>query len=272
MKLLDLNTHSLEEKNMEEKQQIFADTIEKLQPDVFCLQEVNQTFESGLVEHLPKNLVMVQDEIPLRKDNHAYQIARLLESKGLHYYWAWLPIKVGYSKYDEGLAVFSKKPILQTDNLLVSNTNDYSDYRTRRLLGIKTEDGWFYDAHMSWWKDPEEPFKGQWEKASKRFSEITDTPVVLMGDFNGDAAIRNENYDLIASDHFYDTYLLADNKDDGFTVSGAIDGWKDQDPKLARRIDQIWINQKKPVKSSKVIFNGLNLPIISDHFGILTEL
>lgn len=272
MKLLDLNTHSLEEENMEVKQQIFADAIEKLQPDVFCLQEVNQTFNSGLADPLPENLVMVQDQIPLREDNHAYQVAKLLKDKGLHYYWAWLPIKVGYSKYDEGVAIFSKKPILETDNLLVSNTNDYANYRTRRLLGIQTEDGWFYDAHMSWWADPEEPFKGQWEKACRRFQEIENTPVVLMGDFNGDADIRNENYDLIAASGFYDTYLLAQNKDEGFTVRGEIDGWKDQKPKSKRRIDQIWIREKKPVKSSEVVFNGLNFPMISDHFGILTEL
>lgn len=271
MKLLDLNTHSLEEKDMHSKQQIFSDFVAQELPDVIALQEVNQTMSAPEVNHLPESLVMVQHEIPLRQDNHALQISRLLEEKGLNYQWAWLPIKVGYSRYDEGLAVFSRKPILETDNVLVSNIDDYANYRTRRILGIRNKDGWFYDAHMSWWNDPDEPFARQWLTLEKQLSRLDHQPVWLMGDFNGDAAIRNENYDLIARSDWQDSWLLADVKDDGMTVSGIIDGWRDQASSDAKRIDQIWSDRIRPVRLSKVVFNGKEEPVISDHFGILVE-
>lgn len=272
MKLLDLNTHSLEETNMEEKQKIFADVIAKEQPDIFALQEVNQHMAFPAVEKLPEGLVMVQREVPLRTDNHALALDKLLKERNLRYYWAWLPIKVGYDKYDEGVAIFSKKPILETENIRVSKTDDYHNYRTRRILGVRNEDGWFYDAHMSWWNDPDEPFIHQWETLKKALETKKDEKVFLMGDFNGDAAIRNENYDAISQDAFFDTYVLAAIKDDGFTVSGVIDGWRDQKEVPARRIDQIWTNQNLEVRTSKVIFNGNNYPVISDHFGIVIEL
>ncbi len=149
-------------------------------------------------------------------------------------------IKVGYGKYDEGVAIFSKKPILEVEDLLVSQNKSYSNYRTRRLLGIRNEDGWFYSVHFSWWADPEEPFANQWKKANQSISQKKKEPVFLLGDFNGDAAIRNENYDTIRQVGFYDTYLLAKEKDDGYTISGQMAGGKmsrsrkDESPKFGR--------------------------------------
>ena len=42
----------------------------------------------------------------------------MLEQRGVHYYWSWLPAKVGYDIYDEGAAVFSRAPITAAENLL----------------------------------------------------------------------------------------------------------------------------------------------------------
>ncbi len=211
------------------------EAIANLQPDVFCLQEVNQSQGAQEVKPL-KNQIQIQDTIKLRQDNHAYTIVKMLEGQGIHYEWVWLPIKVGYGKYDEGVAIFSKKPILEVEDLLVSQNKSYSNYRTRRLLGIRNEDGWFYSVHFSWWADPEEPFANQWKKANQSISQKKKEPVFLLGDFNGDAAIRNENYDTIRQVGFYDTYLLAKEKDDGYTISGQIDGWRENEPIPQRRI------------------------------------
>ncbi len=93
----------------------------------------------------------------------------------------------------------------------------------------------------------------------------------MLGDFNGDAAIRNENYDTIRQVGFYDTYLLAKEKDDGYTISGQIDGWRENEPIPQRRIAQIWTNRPLSVRSSQVIFNNKNWPVISYHFGIMVE-
>ena len=56
MKLLTLNTHSLIEPDYEAKREIFVNFIAAEQPEVFVLQEVNQTAggRSGRVLSLPR--------------------------------------------------------------------------------------------------------------------------------------------------------------------------------------------------------------------------
>ena len=49
MKLLTLNTHSLIEPAYEAKRDAFVEFIRKEQPDVFALQEVNQTAAAQLL-------------------------------------------------------------------------------------------------------------------------------------------------------------------------------------------------------------------------------
>lgn len=268
MKLLTLNTHSLEEPDTPAKQRIFAREILKLQPDIIALQEVNQTMTAAPSQPGP-GYIPAQNAIPVKADNHALALIRLLEQDGLSYHWSWLPAKVGYDKYDEGLALFSRKPILETADFLVSRTCNYHNYRTRRLLGIRTEDGWFFSVHMSWWSDEQEPFAAQWQSFLKQLPQ--DAPVCLLGDFNGDAACKGETHDLVAASGFADTYELARHKDAGWTVCGVIDGWRDQESVPARRIDQIWSRQPVNVSSSQVVFNGEAQPVISDHFGVLVQ-
>ena len=59
------------------------------------------------------------------------------------------------------------------------------------------------------------------------------------------------------------------------TVSGVIDGWRDKiagPEKLSgMRIDQIWCSRKTQIKSSNVIFNGVNSPVVSDHYGVIVQ-
>ena len=137
-------------------------------------------------------------------------------------------------------------------------------------------DDWFYTVHMGWWNDSEEPFRHQWKTLNRMlFEKQKKAPVWLMGDFNGPAEVRHESYDLIDRSGWQDTYLLAREKDGGMTVRGVIDGWRDKiaEPEKLEgmRIDQIWCSRSVPVLSSKVIFNGENGPVVSDHFGIKIE-
>ncbi len=269
MKIMTLNTHSLQEKEMAKKQRIVAEFIAAQQPEIIALQEVNQTMANPVLETLPPRYVAVQDRVAMKSDNYANALQNELIQLGQTYYFAWLPMKVGYDKYDEGLAIFSKKPILNTRTFQVSGDYDYTNYRIRMALGIQTEDGWFFSTHMSWWNDPEEPFAGQWERLQEETADLEQ--LFLMGDFNGDANVRNETYDLIQSSGWHDTYTLAVTKDNGWTVSGTIDGWHDQEAVEHRRIDLIWSRQEVPVASSEVIFNGLNQPVVSDHFGLIVQ-
>ena len=46
MKLLTLNTHSLQETHYEEKLEQFIEEIVKTQPDIIAMQEVNQSISA----------------------------------------------------------------------------------------------------------------------------------------------------------------------------------------------------------------------------------
>ena len=141
MKLLTLNTHSLEEPGYVEKTEKFIEMLVKEQPDIVALQEVNQSQNAA---ELPD--VMLDGytrcggfELPVRADNHAAYVVKELRKRGIYYDWTWISAKTGYGKYDEGMALLSRKPITRVQQFLISKTDDYENWKTRRTLGIQPE-------------------------------------------------------------------------------------------------------------------------------------
>ena len=61
MKLLTLNTHSLVEPDYEAKREIFVNFIAREQPDVFALQEVNQTAAAPALTKIPAGYLPCPD-------------------------------------------------------------------------------------------------------------------------------------------------------------------------------------------------------------------
>lgn len=273
MKLLTLNTHSLVEDNYSTKLDAFVSAIAEQRPDIIALQEVNQTIAETQVDVISEGYVPCVENIVIRKDNHVYKAAELLEGAGVKYYWTWLPLKKGYNKYDEGIALMSRSRIVETDVVRISETDDYNNWKTRKIIGIRTEaapDEWFFSVHYGWWDDLDEPFQNQWQKTveyMKKYSRVW-----LMGDFNSPAEVRNEGYDIINGSGWYDSYTRAKTRDNGITVGKVIDGWRDKVSGTdGMRIDQIWCSQKAEIASSEVIFNGANKPVVSDHYGVVAE-
>ena len=273
MKLLTLNTHSLVEDNYSTKLDAFVSAIAEQRPDIIALQEVNQTIAETQADVISEGYVPCVENIVIRKDNHVYKAAELLENAGVKYYWTWLPLKKGYDKYDEGIALMSRSRIIETDVVRISETDDYNNWKTRKIIGIRTEaapDEWFFSVHYGWWDDLDEPFQNQWQKTveyMKKYSRVW-----LMGDFNSPAEVRNEGYDMINSSGWYDSYTRAKTRDNGITVGKVIDGWRDKVSSTdGMRIDQIWCSQKAEIASSEVIFNGANKPVVSDHYGVVAE-
>ena len=81
MKLLTLNTHSLIEPEYEAKRDAFVEFIRREQPDVFALQEVNQTAAAPLLADVPAGYYPCPGNMVLLKaDNHAAAVARLREA------------------------------------------------------------------------------------------------------------------------------------------------------------------------------------------------
>lgn len=288
MKLLTLNTHSLLEENSDKKLKQFVETILKEKPDIIALQEVNQSIDAPvanaklLAGWMPCQKSGSKDEIkvPVRNDNYAAHAARLLREAGFSCSWTWVPAKIGYEKYDEGMAILcAGKTIQATDTFFISGCRDYSDWKTRRVLGVQISGSkdWFYTVHMGWWNDDKEPFLMQWKRLNKALQEKKKGSAIwLLGDFNSPAQFRNQSYDCICESGWVDTYKSALTKDSGITVEGVIDGWReftegDKTPE-GMRMDHIWCSKDLPVKSSRVLFNGINEPKVSDHFGVLIEI
>ena len=273
MKLLTLNTHSLVEDNYSTKLDAFVSAIAEQRPDIIALQEVNQTISETQADVISEGYVPCVENIVIRKDNHVYKAAELLENAGVKYYWTWLPLKKGYDKYDEGIALMSRSRIIETDVVRISETDDYNNWKTRKIIGIRTEaapDEWFFSVHYGWWDDLDEPFQNQWQKTAAHMKKYS--RVWLMGDFNSPAEVRNEGYDMINGGGWYDSYTLAKIRDNGITVGKVIDGWRDKVSGTdGMRIDQIWCSQKAEIASSEVIFNGANKPVVSDHYGVVAE-
>lgn len=267
MKLLTLNTHSLVEENYSEKLSCFVEAIAEEKPDIIALQEVNQTIvEKPVQSHF---YIPCAENAVIRRDNHVYRAAEMLRGLGEEYYWSWLPIKRGYEKYDEGLGIMSRSPVISTEVFQVSRTSDYNNWKTRSILGIRTEkspEERFFSVHYGWWEDEEESFREQWQKTASYLSG--NGRIWLMGDFNNPAEVRGEGYDLIENTGWFDAYILAEKKDSGITVKGKIDGWRDK-KRSGMRIDQIWCNEKINPLSAEVIFNGSNRRVVSDHYGVM---
>ena len=91
MKLLTLNTHSLVEDNYSKKLDAFVSAIAEQRPDIIALQEVNQTIAETQADVISEGYVPCDEKIVIRKDNHVYKAAELLENAGVKYYWTWLP-------------------------------------------------------------------------------------------------------------------------------------------------------------------------------------
>lgn len=274
MKLMTINTHSLVEENYEEKLQYFVDYLEKNNTDVVAMQEVNQHSHKPQVILEDSFYIKASDDIIIREDNHILNVVKRLKEKGKDYYWTWTPIKLGYGVYDEGIGLISKEKPVDVVSFYISKSDDYNNWKVRKVIGIKIKHGdryrWYFSIHLGWYNDNEEPFVYQFEKLEEKLSSICkeNEEIYLMGDFNNPADIKGEGYEKVIHSNWYDTYILARKKDSGITVSGLIDGWKEHKSLTQMRIDFIFTNKKIDIKNSKTIFTGKEEKVISDHFGV----
>ncbi|MCI6817024.1 endonuclease/exonuclease/phosphatase family protein [Butyricicoccus porcorum] len=274
MKILTINTHSLVEQDYEHKLIQFVAFILKEQPDIIAMQEVNQSIDAPIAEELAGYCPCPNAAVPVRADNHALQVALRLQNVGISCSWTWVSAKIGYGKYDEGVAIVSLSHELEHPHYrYISRITDYENWKSRTILGAKIANEWYYTVHMGWWNDEDDPFQQQWEAAQQTLRHAE--TVWLMGDFNNPAELPRQGYELVQQSGWYDTYLLAEEKDSGITVQEAIDGWRNQleNPALCgngMRIDQIWSSRKVPIAKSEVVFSGEDK--ISDHFGVMITL
>ena len=206
-------------------------------------------------------------------------LAEILRGMDCYYYWTWISAKTGYGKYDEGMALLTRKPIERVRQHLISRTDDYENWKTRKMLGVQVQGcpDWFFTVHMGWWNDEEEPFRGQWDSMEEFFRSCRkkDSTIWLMGDFNSPDNVKGQGYELVCNSGWQDSWKAAETKDEGFTVEKEIDGWRDSDTGKAEqktdrmRLDYIFSSEKRKILTSEVICNGKKYPVVSDHCGVM---
>lgn len=269
MKLITLNTHSwLEEAPLEKLEQM-AQYIYQADLDFVGLQEVNQGIHSP--EGVVDECYISAEELAIKEDNFALLLVARLKELGLTYYWTWVCSHVGYDRYHEGVALLSKYPITP-EGFLVSKIDDLTNYRRRKQLGAKVqlEDDSIYlwVCHYSWWEaERTSGFAYEWQQSLKVLAK-ENLPTLLMGDFNTPAHLANEGYQLV-TETYRDAFLEAEKTQGSFTVEETIDGWEENTEKL--RIDFVFHSEHWKVNEYAVIFNGVDTPIVSDHYGVMVE-
>ena len=238
-------------------------------PDAVALQEVNQSCRAEPLSGIPPfGYTEADGRIPLRSDNAALRLAGALNERGCPYFWSWLPVKRGYGKYDEGLALLTRGEIAETHALTVSRTDSYQSWRTRRLLGARVGRDWLYSVHYGWWDDPSEPFAEQWKRSLFGFHREGGA-LWLLGDFNNPAERRGQGYDLMTGSGFHDAWMLAGDPTPSATVTGETDGWRGLDGGV--RIDLILCDAPIPECRAHRVLDGENGDAVSDHFGVMIE-
>ncbi|HIH7931043.1 TPA: endonuclease/exonuclease/phosphatase family protein [Streptococcus suis] len=261
MKLLTINVHAWLEERQDEKLDVLAQTIAEKAYDVIALQEVNQLITADLVTK------------DLKADNYGLILLEKLRALGqFDYSYYWSNSHIGYDKYEEGIAFLTKLPVYEVDAFYCSQHQDLISILSRKIIGLtvlyEKELIDIYSCHINL---PDSKEENQLDNIRSIVERTSSGHLkILMGDFNTDALLDPQTYQAIKDLGLYDSYDLAEEKDRGITVEKAIDGWAGHSQE--KRLDYVFINQKRQVQSSRVIFNGDNLPIISDHFGVEVEI
>lgn len=274
MKVLTLNTHSWMEKQPYEKLDSLVESLIEADYDILALQEINQSIDAREIK--AETFISPREDtfaVPLKEDNFAYLLVEKMKQRGLDYFWSWTANHIGYDKYDEGVAILSKVPF-EAEGHLISKTEEYASHYTRKVMKARIErEGktWtVLSAHYSWWFNDEKDklFQYEWNKTLDLIASDEKENVMVMGDFNNDPSIENEGYDLIkkTAPFLFDAFQAADSKIGEATVESEIDGWEGHQEH--KRIDYVFVGKDVQVNRYRVVFDGKEEPVISDHFGV----
>lgn len=258
MKFLTINVHGWQEENQLEKIKQLATFIHMNRYDAVALQEVSQHRDSEIAY---KNI---------RTDNYGLLLNKELAKLGsTDYELFWDISHYGFEVYEEGLALLVRHPNEKVESFYITDATSIDHWKSRKIVGgtwnIDGQSLSLYTCHLGWWDDKDEDYKIKVDRLLK-VAEKDQHPLLLLGDFNVADHIKGEGYDYLLSKGLYDTHQLADKQFGESTIIGDIAGWDGNKRDL--KIDYIFANWQADVKESRIVFNGVNGPVISDHFGI----
>ena len=263
-KRITLNVHSTGGEADLYKQEVLAELILRERPLAVALQEVCQTRSAPLAS-AKEGLISVSEHILLREDHF---LIGLLSRLSGEYKGVWLPVKLGYGVRDEGVALLTRFEPREIRRIPLSPYRPYEDWRRREALAVSDPSGgeWTVSLHTSWW---EEGFLLEWNRLNAALPK--DASVWLMGDFNVTAERMAREGDPLVRAGFFDAYTLAEEGDAEDTVLADADGWRERSASDGLRIDRILCRPPKRILRYRRILDGRQSPVISDHFGVMTE-
>jgi len=284
LKVLTLNMHSIVaiKDLLKTWQQRFDEIVEKLlqeKYDIICFQEVNQEIGAPVLDDeslAESGFFSANNGQIVREDNFAYQLACVLKQNGLEYNWNYNEAHIGYGKYEEGTAIFSLRKIKAAKAIISSPSvvRERWFYRIQSAMKIQGEKGifWCISANFSWWSHSEsmtECFKAEWDVFEKNVKGISDKTILVIGDFENPPQIHNQGYDYVTKDRkWYDVILNEDGSIKNYFSILDTNDRSGSYTKIGRRLDYAVSNKPIVMKDVKLVFDGKNGGIVSDHFGV----
>lgn len=254
LKILTLNLHTLQEKDIEKKNEVIAKFINENEIDIIFFQEVGQ---------------LSSDPIYRGNMKTSNQLLTLFPKLNTKYYYDYEFRKKGFDQFDEGLAILSKHPIIYSNSYFLSNSRSYENWQTRIALKVNIEvKGQQMDlitTHLGWDSESE-----KYSSQLENLLNIIDKNHITLcgGDFNVP----------------YNSVYIEQIKKSGLILSSDIaqidpvenptfPGKLDSTPflKIAKdhQIDDIFMNRPYKVLTYQIVFKDDR---VSDHYGVYNEI
>ena len=270
--ILTINLHTYQETRQNEKFNLITDVIGMMNVDFAAFQECAQNKSAAITSGI------------IREDNMALLLSDRIKVKynaDYNYVWNWA--HYGWTVWEEGVAILSRHPLLNTEDRYISTYTGTSDITSRKVIygSYQTPDGIFdvFSAHTHWrLTETDEEQNNQIKKiksmAAEKWALTSDSLAFICGDFNGNPTSDypwSEGYfTMMQNNEYTDTFLHvypeANNKP-ALSIYNTIGG------DFPGRIDYIFMknNPHFTVIDSQIIFTTEVVGTVSDHFGILTK-
>ena len=267
--VLTLNLHTYQEVDAAEKLARVAEVIARLRPDFVCLQECAQHSRSPRVED--PRAVPGEPVDAIREDNMARIIAAdLAERFGFEVRYTFSWAHHGWDVWEEGLAVLTPHPVLETGQRYVSRITTRDNINSRKAVLLAAQVPGHgrvhaFSVHTSWGPTQAGQIRAlaEWVAEHEAAHPLA---TIVAGDFNANAG--GEGYQLLvdpAVGGLRDSYAEANPRGFGDVTF----------PGDRSRIDYIFTRQGDPLraKTSQVYFRAAEAlgGRVSDHLAVITR-
>jgi len=270
--ILTLNLHTYQESQQNEKFNLIVDLIGKMDVDFIAFQECAQKKTSDFATG------------NIRVDNMGLIIKNKIKEKyGIDYNLVWDWAHYGWDIWEEGIAILSKHPLVDTDHRYISSNISTSSITSRKAIygSYQTKDVRIniFSVHTHWRtslysEEQNNQINSTKYMVNEKETDSTNITTFVCGDFNCNPTSDypwSEGYNTMMknnkySDTFLEIYTDANNKPAQSiynTVGGDYPG----------RIDYIFMkkNSRYNILESQIIFKSDVVGRVSDHFGVLTK-